>query len=212
VLFDKRGHGLSELGSSPHRIETHASDLVALLDYLEVGSAIICGLSIGGLIAQAVYGMRPELVKALILCDTAARIGTATSWNQRIAAIRENGIASIAAGVLETWFTPEFRKTRGAELAGYRTMLERQSVEGYSAACAALRDADYRPATANIAVPSLVVVGDQDGSTQPDLVRVFAHSITGARLEIIADAGHIPCIEQPGALASLVRDFTLNVG
>ena len=197
VFYDKRGHGLSELGDAPHTIETHAADLAGLLDHLAIASAVVCGLSIGGVIAQCLYQVRPQMIDGLILCDTAARIGTDEMWNGRIEATLSEGIASFADGVMEKWFTPDFHEKRSAELAGYRTMLARQSPAGYAAACAAIRDADYRAKAASITVPTLCVVGDQDGSTPPELVAGLARSIPGARFEVIAGAGHIPCVEQP---------------
>ncbi|CAN7637858.1 3-oxoadipate enol-lactonase [Bosea sp. LjRoot237] len=207
VFYDKRGHGLSELGDAPVSIETYAADLAALLDHLGIAQATLCGLSIGGLIAQSLYRTRPGLVKKLILCDTAAKIGTAQSWNDRIAATLSTGIASFADGVMEKWFTPDFHRNRAADLTGYKTMLSRQLPAGYAAACAAIRDADYSAAAPAIVVPTLMVVGDQDGSTPPELVRSLAEAIPGARFEVIAGAGHIPCVEQPEALSALIADF-----
>ncbi|MCV9938782.1 3-oxoadipate enol-lactonase [Boseaceae bacterium BT-24-1] len=210
LFYDKRGHGLSELGDAPVSIETYAADLAGLLDHLGIASATLCGLSIGGLIAQDLYKERPGLIERLIFCDTAAKIGTAQSWNDRIAATLSTGIASFADSVMEKWFTPEFHKHRAAELTGYKTMLSRQLPAGYAAACTALRDADYSAAAPSIAVPTLVIVGDQDGSTPPDLVRGLAEAIPGARFEIIAGAGHIPCVEQPEALSALIADFMMS--
>ena len=185
IFYDKRGHGLSGLGDAPHSIETHADDLAGLLDHLGIGSAVVCGLSIGGLIAQCLYHTRPQTIAGLILCDTAARIGTDELWNGRIRATLSEGIESFADGVMEKWFTPDFHKNRAEELAGYRTMLTRQDPAGYAAACAAIRDADFRAGTGSIAVPTLCIVGDQDGSTPPDLVEGLARSIPGARFEVI---------------------------
>jgi 3-oxoadipate enol-lactonase len=71
----------------------------------------------------------------------------------------------------------------------------------------ALREADYTAAAAAIAVPTLCVVGDRDGSTPPALVRSLADLIPGSRFEVIEGAGHIPCVEQPEALVALLRDF-----
>jgi 3-oxoadipate enol-lactonase len=207
LFYDKRGHGLSELDDAPVSIETYAADLAGLLDHLGIARVTLCGLSIGGLIAQSLYKKRPDLVDRLILCDTAAKIGTVQSWNDRIAATLSTGIASFANGVMEKWFTPHFHRHRSADLAGYKTMLSRQLPAGYAAACAAIRDADYSAAAPAIAVPTLVVVGDQDGSTPPDLVRGLAEAIPGARFEIIAGAGHIPCVEQPEGLSALIADF-----
>jgi len=207
VFHDKRGHGLSELGDAAATIETYAADLSALLDHLDIEQATVCGLSIGGLIAQCLYKARPGLFERLILCDTASKIGTAEMWNGRIEAALGPGIRSFADGVMEKWFTPAFHRERAAELEGYKAMLCRQLPQGYAAACAAIRDADYSVDAQAIAVPTLVVVGDQDGSTPPDLVRGLAQSIAGARFEIIADAGHIPCVEQPEVLAGLIEAF-----
>jgi 3-oxoadipate enol-lactonase len=207
LVYDKRGHGLSDLGAGIRSIDDHVDDLLGLLDHLAVGRAIICGLSVGGLIAQRLYQRRPDLVLSLILCDTAHRIGTDEMWNARIATIEAQGIGAIADGVMEKWFTPAFHENRAAELAGYRNMLVRQPVAGYAGTCTAIRDADYTEAAADIAVPTLCVVGDQDGSTPPDLVRSLANLIPGSRFEIIRDAGHIPCVEQPDMLATLIRGF-----
>jgi 3-oxoadipate enol-lactonase len=207
VLYDKRGHGLSELGDAPHTIEIHTADLADLLDRLGVESAVISGLSIGGVIAQCLYGIRPKLIEGLILCDTAAKIGTEEMWNGRIEATLSEGIASFADSVMQKWFTPDFHNNRADELAGYKTMLVRQSPEGYAAACAAMREADYRSAAVSINVPTFCIVGDQDGSTPPDLVEAFARSIPRARFEVISGAGHIPCVEQPKKLAELIRNF-----
>jgi len=207
VFYDKRGHGLSELDDAPATIETHAADLAALLDSLGIERTTICGLSIGGLIAQSLYKTRPSLIGRLILCDTAAKIGTAEMWNGRIEAALGPGIKSFADGVMEKWFTLVFHRDRSAELAGYKAMLCRQLPAGYAAACAAIRDADYSAHASVIAVPTLVVVGDQDGSTPPELVRGLAEAIPGARFEIITGAAHIPCVEQPEVLAGLIEGF-----
>ncbi len=207
VTYDKRGHGLSDVGAAPDSIETHVDDLAGLLDHLAVRDAIICGLSVGGLIAQGLYQRRPDLVHALILCDTAHKIGTPEIWNSRIAAIEANGIDSIADAILERWFTPAFRSQQALALAGYRNMLIRQPVAGYTGLCAAIRDADYTQAASRITVPTICIVGDQDGSTPPDLVLSMARLIPGARYEVIKDAGHIPCVEQPEMLTEILRAF-----
>lgn len=207
LVYDKRGHGLSDLGAGIHSIDDHVDDLLDLIDHLAIGRAIICGLSVGGLIAQRLYQRRPELVSSLILCDTAHKIGTAEMWNARIGTVEAQGIGAIADGVMEKWFTPHFHANRAAELAGYRNMLVRQPVAGYAGTCAAIRDADYTDTATRIAVPTLCIVGDQDGSTPPEQVRSMADLIPGSRFEIIPNAGHIPCVEQPDALARLIRGF-----
>ncbi|WSH69728.1 3-oxoadipate enol-lactonase (plasmid) [Rhizobium ruizarguesonis] len=211
VLYDKRGHGLSDVGQLPSSIEDHATDLAGLLDLLSVKDAVICGLSVGGLIAQSLYHRRPDLVRALILCDTAPKIGTAESWDARIAAVERNGIGSIVDAIMERWFTPAFRRPESTAYAGYCNMLTRQPVEGYLAACAAIRDADFTEISKTITVPTICIVGDQDGSTPPDLVLSTAKLISGARYEVIPDCAHIPCVEQPEALTAIIRAFLTSI-
>ncbi len=108
---------------------------------------------------------------------------------------------------MERWFTPAFRTADNALYAGCRAMLARQPVDGYCGTCAAIRDADFTAAVAAIAVPTLCVGGDQDGSTPPALVRSLAALIPGSRYVEIADCGHIPCVEQPAAYAAAVGAF-----
>jgi 3-oxoadipate enol-lactonase len=205
VLYDKRGHGLSEAPPAPYSIDDHADDLSALLDHLGVEKAAIVGLSVGGLIAQRIAVTSPARVVALVLCDTAAKIGTPESWGERIDAVEKSGIESIADGIMQRWFTPSFRRNRGDDWIGWRNMLVRTPAHGYVGTCAAIRDADLTHDAARIAVPTLCIVGDQDGSTPPDLVRQTAELIPGAGFEIVEDAGHIPCIEQPVATARLIE-------
>lgn len=114
VRHDKRGHGLSDVGHAPYSIDDHADDLIALLDHLGVKGAIIWGLSVGGLIAQGLYARRPDLVRALILSNTAHKIGTAEMWNARIDKIAADGLASLVDPVMERWFTPAFRQPDNA--------------------------------------------------------------------------------------------------
>ncbi len=211
IRYDKRGHGLSEVGPDRYDISDYARDLGGLLDALGVARATIVGLSIGGLIAQALYRQRPSLFAGLVLSDTAAKIGDDASWDARIAAIEAGGVEAVADGVLQRWFTADFRARRADEAIGWRTMLVRTPKAGYLAACGALKRADLRPFARAIAVPTLCLVGDEDGSTPVALVRETAALIGGSRFEIIAGAGHIPGIEQPAATADFLRRHAKSV-
>ena len=75
----------------------------------------------------------------------------------------------------------------------------------------AIRDADFRDQAPDIAVPTVCVVGDQDGATPPDLVRGTADMIPGAKFELVKDAGHIPCAEQPAAIIKIIRDVVAGL-
>lgn len=207
LLYDSRGHGLTEGGDAPFTMDDLVEDLSALIDHVGIKKANFCGLSVGGMVVQGLWAKRPDLFRKLILCNTAPKIGTPEVWNPRIDAVTKDGLASIAEGVMERWFTPDFHADRAEELAGYQMMLTRQSAAAYAATCAAIRDADFTAVLPTVTVPTLVVVGDQDGATPPELVEAAAKLIPGARFEIIETSGHIPCIEQPEALAALIEQF-----
>lgn len=205
LCYDMRGHGLSGIGETPCSIETLAADLAALLDHLQLGPALVCGLSIGGLVAQGLWAARPDLVEGLVLCGTAHRIGTPETWDARIAEVEAGGIEAVADTLMARWFTPQFRA--GLEAEGYRTMLVRQPVAGYIAASRAVRDADFTETARRIDVPAVVVVGESDGSTPPALCADFARLLPGARFELVKQAGHMAPVEQPLLLSEIVRAF-----
>lgn len=207
VAYDKRGHGLSDAPPPPYRIEDHVDDLAALLDHLKIKGALVCGLSVGGVIAQGLALSRPDLVKALVLCDTGHKIGNDALWNERIAAVERFGVKAISAKILERWFSKEFRSDDNPFFAGYRNMLERTPVNGYVGTCHALRDADFTTRLSAIAVPALCVVGSEDGSTPPALVKELAGLIANADYAVIDGAGHLPCIEKPEQLCALMLPF-----
>jgi len=208
VTYDKRGHGLSDAPAAPYVLADHVGDLAGLLAHLEVTNATVCGLSVGGMIAQALAADHPGLVSRLILCDTAHKIGPPENWEKRMAAVREGGIEVLADTVMGLWFSAAFHAGRADELRGWRHMLVRTPVDGYVGTCAALRDADLTATSAKLDIPTLCLCGSDDGATTPDLVRSTADLIPGARFELIEGAGHLPCIEAPNAVAGLILAFT----
>ena len=212
ISYDKRGHGLSDAPPAPYTIAEHVADLAGLANALGLERFALAGVSVGGMIAQGFAAAHPQRLGALVLCDTAPRIGTGASWDARIAAVTADGIASISGPILERWFSRAFREKKPVELAGWRNLLERTPVEGYAGTCAALRDADLRPAIGTIGLRTLVVVGEEDGSTPPELVRETAASLPNARFEVIPGAAHLPMIEQPERLAALMEQYFTEVG
>lgn len=209
--YDKRGHGLSSVGATPYSIADHAADLAGLMDHIGISRAIVCGLSVGGQIAQELYFTRPDLVSALFISNSAAKIGEGNFWDQRIALISEKGLAATTEGVMERWFTAKFRVPGNSTYALARSMFERQSAEGYMATCAAIAAFDRRADAPKISVPVSVIVGSEDGATSPELVRNFAASIPGATFSIIEGAGHIPCMETPKPVADAIAALARRV-
>jgi len=207
IRYDKRGHGLSDVPAPPYSLDDFVLDLVGLLDALEIKEATVCGLSVGGVIAQGLAISWPDRVRALVLCDTGMKIGSFASWEERIATVKESGLTKLVGPSMERWFTSAFREHRSVEMQGYANMLLRIPRDGYLGACYALRDADLTQETPKINKPTLVLCGDQDIATPPDLGLELARAIPGARLSLINEAGHLTCIEQPEAMAHQMMEF-----
>lgn len=211
LLHDKRGHGLSDHGPSTLRMSNLIGDLAALLDHYGQKQVILCGLSVGGIISMGLAAQRPDLVRGLVLCNTAPKVGTAESWAERIAAVNATGIAGIADMVLSRWFTPGFRQADNPLFGMARNMLLRQPPEGYAATCAAIAETDFRPLAAKLAVPALCIAGDYDQATPPALVEDMSRIIPGSRYHLLSGCGHIPCMERPDALANLIAGFAATL-
>jgi 3-oxoadipate enol-lactonase len=210
IRYDKRGHGLSDCPRGPYSMGALVRDAEALLDALEVRDCVFVGLSIGGMIAQGLAVKRPDLVRAMVLSNTAARIGQPDMWQARIKAVRDGGIAALADGVMERWFSAPFRA--GDEVHAWRNMLIRQPAEGYAGCSAAISGTDFYTSTSGLRLPTLGIGGSEDGATPPDLVRETTELIPGARFRLIRRAGHLPCVEQPQEYAAVLSDFIREAG
>jgi 3-oxoadipate enol-lactonase len=211
LSYDKRGHGLSDTLPGPYALDDHVGDVLGLAELCGFTRFALCGISIGGMIAMRFAALYPDKLASLLLCDTGAAIGTAAAWNDRIATVRKGGMAAIADAVMDRWVSPGYRQRRPAAFAGWRTMLERCSPEGYVASCATVRDTDLSADLPKISAPTLVIVGDSDVSTPLPLAQHLADTIPDAELRQVAGAGHVPAIEQPEALATLIRDHLNEV-
>ena len=212
LAYDKRGHGLSDVGRAPYSLVDHVGDLAGLLAWLGIERFGLVGVSVGGMIAQKLAAEHPGRVEALVLCNCGMRIGTPEMWDARIATVQGFGIEFIAEAVLERWFSRSFRAERSAEVAGWRNMLVRTPADGYTGTCAAIRDADLTSEAPSIRAPTLCVAGSADLSTPPELVRRNADAISGARFETIDGVGHLPPLEQPAVLAPMLQSFFREVG
>ena len=116
------------------------------------------------------------------------------------------GMSAVAEAILAGWFTEGYR-SGNPDFQGYRAMLLRNDVEGYTGVCAALRDADLTESTRALKQPTLCIAGEHDATTSPALMRTTADLIAGSRLEVVEDAGHIPCVERPAETAELIEAF-----
>lgn len=207
LLYDKRGHGLSDVWKAKNGLEDYASDARHLLQRLSINHCMVVGISVGGMIAQLLADLDPDLVERLVLCDTAQRIGSPEMWNSRIARIKLQGLESISGDLMKRWFSPSFHAIYPQKVLGYKDMLERSDLEGYVQTCEAIRDEDTTAAARKLNVPVLCIVGEGDRSTTPSEMKSLAELIPGAKLEIISGSGHMPCIDNPEKFAKCIIEF-----
>jgi len=210
IRYDTRGHGQSSVPAPPYSMGALVRDAERMLEALEVRECVFVGLSIGGMIAQGLAAKRLDLVRAVVLSNTAPKIGTRAMWEDRVAQVATGGVAALAETTMARWFSPGFRN-RGADLP-WKQMMEATPKDGYMGCAAAIAGTDFLSSTSGLRLPSLVISGDRDGSTPPDLVRDLAGLIPGSRFALIRGAGHLPCVEQPEAYGTLLSDFLRQIG
>jgi len=202
ISWDMRGHGATDSPSDPARY-SHAltvADMKALLDHLGIRRAVIGGLSLGGTMSLEFYVAHPEMVEALILCDTGPGYRNAEArakWNER---------AMTRATELEA---------RGLEALGGRSremreaMSHHRSAQGLAHAARGMlaqQDSRVIDSLGSITVPTIVIVGDKD---EPFVApcEYMAKKIPGARLEVVKDAGHSSNLDQPDAFNRVFVGF-----
>jgi 3-oxoadipate enol-lactonase len=191
---DTRGHGQSSVTPGPYSIERLAKDVLALADALKIETFHFCGLSMGGMIGMWLALNAPQRVDKLVLCSTAAKIGTLEMWNARIDTVRKQGMKPVAAATMERWFTAVFRAKNSQIVAGIQKMVEAVNPEGYAANCAAIRDFDSREHLHRTHTSTLVMSGTHDPATTPADGQFLAAHIAGARY-VELNAAHLSNIE-----------------
>jgi 3-oxoadipate enol-lactonase len=212
IAPDLRGMGASDAPDLGYSIPIYAADLAALLDTLSVDEVILCGLSMGGYVALEFVRQWRHRVRGLILMDTRADADGPDVRRARDAAAaqaRERGSGVIADSMLPKVLA-QATLTRKPEVAErVRTLMASTPVSGIVGALTAMRDRagseELLPSLADL--PTLVAVGETDVLTPPDQARELSNAIPNSRFAIIAGAGHLPPVEQPGATTELLRDF-----
>ena len=210
LRLDLRGHGGSDVPPGPYAMGQLVRDTERLIDHFRLRDAVVLGLSIGGLVAQGLAVKRLDQVRAMVLSNTAARIGVASQWQARIEAVAAGGMAAIAPQTLERWFGRDWRSRPDAD--DWQDRLLRCSPEGWAGCAAAIAGTDFYTTTASLGLPTLAIAGDRDASTPPDLVRETADLVRGSRFALIRGAGHLPFVDRAGDYAQVLSEFLRGIG
>jgi 3-oxoadipate enol-lactonase len=206
VRYDRRGHGKSGVPKGPYSMEMLGRDVLAVLDALKIETINWCGLSMGGMVGMWLGANAPERINRLVLSNTSAYFPDKEIWNGRIKTVREKGLAAIAPGTMERWFTPDFREHEPEKVAWISTAFLATDPEGYIGCGEAVRDMDHREIIRSIAAPTLVVAGRHDPATTVEMAEFIRSRIPRASLTVL-DAAHLANIEQPHDYAERVIGF-----
>jgi 3-oxoadipate enol-lactonase len=209
LRYDTRGHGSSKAPAGEWTLEELGRDVLQLLDALGIEKAHFCGISLGGMTAQWLGIHAENRFHSIIAADTAARIGTIASWNDRIDEVRRGGMGAIGDRTIERWYTAAFREKEPSLVMKTRRMLLDTSVDGYTGCCAALRDADLTAAVGSIVLPTLVMPGANDPVTPPKNGRFLEEQIHGARY-VELNGAHLSNVEDADAFSYELLDFILR--
>jgi pimeloyl-ACP methyl ester carboxylesterase len=220
VRLDLRGFGGSPYLPGPY---SHAADVIALLDGLELGPAALVGVSLGGGVALQVAVARPDLVSALVLIGSGIRghdwsEGVTRAWEEEEAALERGDLDAAVEINLRTWVDGPRRSPDEVDPAVRLKVgeMQRRALELYlDGGDAAEEEAlvtDVGDRLGEISVPTLVVVGELD---LPDLHLIAARlqrELPDARGATIAGAAHAPTMERPDEFAEIVLSFLREVG
>jgi 3-oxoadipate enol-lactonase len=212
VAPDLKGFGGSDAPDDPsaYSMEGYADDVAALLDHLGVEQAVLGGLSMGGYVAFAFLRRHRHRVAALVLADTKPEADTPEVLERRTTqqgTVRQEGIGPVVDAQVENLLTDHTRRQR-PELVARARQLMQNPAPGYVGALEAMKQ---RSAATDelgaVDVPTLVLVGDQDGPSPPEVVEEMAARIPGAELVVLPQAGHLSNLEAPAAFTDALRGF-----
>jgi 3-oxoadipate enol-lactonase/4-carboxymuconolactone decarboxylase len=203
LRIDIRGHGASDAPDSEYTLSLLARDCVAVMDAAGVAGAIICGTSLGAMIALQLALDAPSRVRGLVLANTSAEMDPAL-WPERIATVRQSGVASIAEGWVTRHFSEQFRQENRIQTDTVFSHMTTMSSVGYVGCAAAIRDMAVIDLLPRVIAPTLVIGGELDDPT-PFLGHGdrIAAAIPGATAELLP-TGHLACVEQPEQFAQCV--------
>jgi pimeloyl-ACP methyl ester carboxylesterase len=210
IVPDLRGFGDSPK-SGPYSMDVFADDVVALLDALQLEQAVIGGLSMGGYVAFDIWRRYRRRVRAMVLADTRPAADSDEARHKRddlIDLARRTGPAAVAEKQVTGMIGKTTRAKQPELVDRIRAGMARESAEGMIGALEAMKARpDSTPLLADIDVPTLVVVGDEDAITPVREARQMHERIPGSRLEVIPAAGHLSNVERPAAFNAALSDF-----
>lgn len=206
LFYDTRGHGESETTEGAYSAELLGKDVLALTKSLNIEKFHFCGLSMGSLIGQWLALNGGDRVQKIILCNTAAKIGTEESWNERIELVLEKGLETVAEATPAKWFSDGFIKDNKDDVDQILAAFKKNSPEGYASNCAMVRDADFRDGLEAISKPVLIISASLDPVTTVADGNEIQMKIQNSE-HIILNAKHLSAFEKPAEFNEALLKF-----
>ncbi|ROU04239.1 3-oxoadipate enol-lactonase [Histidinibacterium lentulum] len=209
IRYDTRGHGASDTPPGPYSFDDLVDDVLAVMDAFGVGRAAYVGLSLGGMTGLGLGLRAPERLTRLVVAAARADAPPpfVQSWDDRVAKIREGGMAAIWPGTLERWLTPGFQEAEPEAAEALRAQFLETTVDGYAGCAAALQGLDYLRHLGNLTIPTLYVAGAEDMGAPASAMESMAAATPDARYVCVADAAHIVNLDGRAAFDAALRDF-----
>jgi 3-oxoadipate enol-lactonase len=200
ICADTRGHGESRVEAAAWTMDDLAADTIAVLDQLGIEHAHYVGLSLGGMSGFGLGIRHADRLLSLCLCDARADAPAAFAapWDERIELARRDGCGALAVSTTERWFGKPFVDAHPELAARFRNTAAATSIEGFIGCARAIQKLDYLGDVTRISVPTTLIVGANDAAL-PQAMEHLSSLIPDARLEVIANAGHLPNIDQPAS-------------
>lgn len=212
VRLELPGHGGAPSPGSRIGIGDLAEGALGLLDAEGIDRVHVVGVSMGGMVAQWLGARHPGRVASLTIASAGIRTGTATFWEERAASVRARGLDELAVAMPERWFSPAFYAEQPAAVEAVVMGLRACDPAGYAACCEAIGDFDGADLVGEIVAPTLVVGGEADPVSGPEVTKDLAERIPGARYALVAGASHLLTLERPDEVAGLVEELMTLAG
>ncbi|MEU5702447.1 alpha/beta fold hydrolase [Streptomyces aurantiacus] len=206
IAYDHRGHGASPAPPGPYDLAGLVHDAVTLLDTLEIESADVVGVSLGGTVGLALAADHPGRVRSLVTVNAPVVADDPGFWRRRAAAVREQGMAVATSGLLGRWYAPAVADAPPPLVTDTVGGVGRLDPEGYAACCEAIAGTDLRDRLAGIRCPVLVVNGLADAVVPAHHARTVADTVPGARHVALPGAGHLLTQEIPDRFHALLTE------
>jgi 3-oxoadipate enol-lactonase len=213
LRYDTRGHGGSSAPPGPYTLEQLADDAKALFDALGIKRTHWIGLSMGGMIGETFALKHPGFFQSMILADTTSRRppNAEQMWGDRVKTAREQGMEGVREGTLGRWFTEPYLNEHSDVMEKIGRDIRATPVEGFAGCCDAIAKIDVLDRLKEIDCPTLVIVGEQDHGTPPEMARAIHENLRGSELVIIPSAAHLSNVEQPEAFNKAITSFLERV-